>query len=134
MERIWKRTSGAMVLAFALATWSTSSFAVGSAEQRAACTPDVFRLCSSASECRSHRRLPQAAEAESEQALPGGDEFTGRQDVSLIPRCRGSHRIDIINQPRAEERALARVSKDGHRQDHASVHPSRRRAARGAHG
>jgi uncharacterized protein (UPF0333 family) len=48
MERIWKRTSGAMVLAFALATWSTSSFAVGSAEQRAACTPDVFRLCSSA--------------------------------------------------------------------------------------
>jgi hypothetical protein len=33
MERIWKRTSGAMVLAFALATWSTSS---------------MFRLCSSA--------------------------------------------------------------------------------------
>jgi hypothetical protein len=26
---------------------STSSFAIGSAEQRAACTPDVFRLCSS---------------------------------------------------------------------------------------
>ena len=48
MERIWKLTSGAMVLAFALATWSTPSFAIGSAEQRAACTPDVFRLCSSA--------------------------------------------------------------------------------------
>ena len=48
MERIWKRTSGAMALVFALATWSTSSFAIGSAEQRAACTPDVFRLCSSA--------------------------------------------------------------------------------------
>jgi hypothetical protein len=55
MERIWKRASGAMVrsmvlstvLALALATWSTSSFAIGSAEQRAACTPDVFRLCSS---------------------------------------------------------------------------------------
>jgi hypothetical protein len=55
MERIWKRTSGAMVpsmvlstvLALALATWSTASFAIGSAEQRAACTPDVFRLCSS---------------------------------------------------------------------------------------
>jgi hypothetical protein len=47
MERICKRTSGAMVLAFALTTWSTSSFAIGSAEQRAACTPDVFRLCSS---------------------------------------------------------------------------------------
>jgi hypothetical protein len=55
MERIWKRASGAMVLsmvlsmvlALALTTWSTSSFAIGSAEQRAACTPDVFRLCSS---------------------------------------------------------------------------------------
>jgi hypothetical protein len=48
MERIWKRSSGAMALAFALAAWSTPGFAVGSAEQRAACTPDVFRLCSSA--------------------------------------------------------------------------------------
>jgi hypothetical protein len=47
MERIWKRASGATVLALALATWSTASFAIGSAEQRAACTPDVFRLCSS---------------------------------------------------------------------------------------
>jgi hypothetical protein len=49
MERIWKRASGAMVLStvLALANWSTSSFAIGSAEQRAACTPDVFRLCSS---------------------------------------------------------------------------------------
>jgi hypothetical protein len=48
MERICKRSSGAVVLAFALAIWSTSSFAIGSAEHRAACTPDVFRLCSSA--------------------------------------------------------------------------------------
>ncbi len=48
MERICKRISGALLLAFALTTWSTSSFAIGSAEQRAACTPDVFRLCSSA--------------------------------------------------------------------------------------
>jgi hypothetical protein len=49
MERIWKRGSGAMVLStvLALTTWSTSSFAIGNAEQRAACTPDVFRLCSS---------------------------------------------------------------------------------------
>jgi hypothetical protein len=48
MERIWKLSSGAMVVCLALATWPTSSFAIGSAEQRAACTPDVFRLCSSA--------------------------------------------------------------------------------------
>ena len=35
-----------LVLAAALATFSTSSFAIGTAEQRAACTSDVFRLCS----------------------------------------------------------------------------------------
>src|SRR5207302_3174607 len=34
-----------------------------------------------------------------------------------------------INQPRPEERALARVSKDGHKRDRASGHPSRRRFA-----
>jgi hypothetical protein len=47
MGRIFKLTSGSVVLALALATFSTSSFAIGTAEQRAACTPDVFRLCSS---------------------------------------------------------------------------------------
>ena len=34
-----------------------------------------------------------------------------------------------IYQPRPEERALARVSKDGHKRDRASGHPSRRRFA-----
>jgi hypothetical protein len=34
-------------LALALATFSTSSFALGTAEQPAACTPDAFRLCGS---------------------------------------------------------------------------------------
>src|SRR4030088_1045200 len=38
-----------------------------------------------------------------------------------------SHRH--INPPRPEELALARVSKDGHRRDRASGHPSRRRFA-----
>ena len=47
MGRICKLTSGSVVLALALATFSTSSFAVGTPEQRAACTPDAFRLCSS---------------------------------------------------------------------------------------
>ena len=41
-----ERTGKGLVLALALATISTSSFALGTAEQRAACTPDVFRLCS----------------------------------------------------------------------------------------
>jgi hypothetical protein len=34
-----------------------------------------------------------------------------------------------ISQPRPEERALARVSKDGHKRERASGHPSRRRYA-----
>jgi hypothetical protein len=34
-----------------------------------------------------------------------------------------------INEPRPEERALARVSKDGHKRNRASGHPSRRRFA-----
>jgi len=45
MKRIWKLTAGAVALT--LGTWTTSGFALGTAEQRAACTPDVFRLCSS---------------------------------------------------------------------------------------
>jgi hypothetical protein len=48
MGRITKVTSGAFVLAIALVAFSSSSFAVGTAEQRAACTPDALRLCSSA--------------------------------------------------------------------------------------
>jgi hypothetical protein len=47
MKRIWKLTAGSVAFALTLATWTTSSFALGTAEQRAACTPDVFRLCSS---------------------------------------------------------------------------------------
>jgi hypothetical protein len=43
MERI----SRGLALALALATFSTSSYALGTAEQRAACTPDAFRLCGS---------------------------------------------------------------------------------------
>jgi hypothetical protein len=43
MEQIGK----GVVLGLALATISTSGFALGTAEQRATCTPDVFRLCRS---------------------------------------------------------------------------------------
>ena len=41
------RTAVPMVVGFALPCYTTASFALGSAEQRVACTPDVFRLCSS---------------------------------------------------------------------------------------
>jgi hypothetical protein len=47
MKRICTLTSGSVILAFVLATVSTSSFALGTAEQRAACTPDAMRLCAS---------------------------------------------------------------------------------------
>jgi hypothetical protein len=47
MVRISKLMLGSVALAVALVTFSNASFAVGTAEQRAACTPDVFRLCSS---------------------------------------------------------------------------------------
>jgi hypothetical protein len=43
MERI----NRGLALALALAIFPTSSFALGTAEQRAACTPDAFRLCGS---------------------------------------------------------------------------------------
>jgi hypothetical protein len=36
-----------LALALGVLSYSTSSFALGTAEERAACTPDVFRLCSS---------------------------------------------------------------------------------------
>jgi hypothetical protein len=73
MKRIWKMTAGSMAVA-------TSSFALGTAERRAAYTPDVFRLCKLGNpERRPHRRLPQAAEAQSQQALPGSDELADRQ-------------------------------------------------------
>ena len=35
------------MIALAMSFFATAAFAVGTAEQRAACTPDVFRLCSS---------------------------------------------------------------------------------------
>src|SRR5207342_2256610 len=48
---------------------------------------------------------------------------------ALVPRFRGFDYYRHIVEPRPEERALARVSKDGHKQDRASGHPSRRRFA-----
>src|SRR3984893_14956617 len=51
--------------------------------------------------------------------------------IERHPRSCGDMSINIAlsTQPRPEERALARVSKDGHKRDRASGHPSRRRFA-----
>jgi len=40
------RAAVPMVIGLALSSYATASFAVVTAEQRIACTPDVFRLCS----------------------------------------------------------------------------------------
>src|SRR6266478_116706 len=55
---------------------------------------------------------------------PAWDTRAGRPP--LVHRFHGTNHIDIIHQPRPEERALARVSKDGHLRDRARGHPSRR--------
>jgi hypothetical protein len=44
---ILRKKAYPVVIALALSSYASSSFALGSAEQRAACTPDVFRLCAS---------------------------------------------------------------------------------------
>ena len=41
------RAAVPVVVGLALASYATASFALGTAEQRIACTPEVFRLCSS---------------------------------------------------------------------------------------
>jgi hypothetical protein len=41
------RAAVPLVTGLALSSYATTSFALGTAEQRIACTPDVFRLCSS---------------------------------------------------------------------------------------
>ena len=41
------RAAVPMVVGLALSSCASASFALGTAEQRVACTPDVFRLCSS---------------------------------------------------------------------------------------
>ncbi|MGH6846245.1 MAG: hypothetical protein ACREC0_02050 [Methylocella sp.] len=41
------RAAVPLVAGLALSSYATATFALGTAEQRIACTPDVFRLCSS---------------------------------------------------------------------------------------
>src|SRR5258708_9571571 len=55
-----------------------------------------------------------------------------RLNGKLVQRFHGTNHVDILHQPRSEERAPeplskdARVSKDGHKRDRARGHPSRR--------
>ncbi len=70
----------------------------------------------------SRKRAPTSPHTRGEvnaAVLCGG--FACADGLYLVHRFRSSNHIDIINQPRPEERALARVSKDGHRQGRATA-------------
>jgi hypothetical protein len=60
---------GALLLVFGLVSYSTSSNALGTSEERAACTPDVFRLCSS--EIPSVSKIIACMKAKKAQLSPG---------------------------------------------------------------
>jgi hypothetical protein len=44
---VLRKLTRPLMVGLALSCFATASFALGTADQRAACTPDVFRLCSS---------------------------------------------------------------------------------------
>jgi hypothetical protein len=60
---------GASVLALGLLSYSTASIALGTAEERAACTPDVFRLCGS--EIPNVTQIIACLKAKKAQLSPG---------------------------------------------------------------
>jgi hypothetical protein len=62
------RWLGALILAFGLIPYSTSSIASGTEAERAACTPDVFRLCSS--EIPSETKIVACLKAKKAQLNP----------------------------------------------------------------
>jgi len=61
--------AGALIIVFGSLSYSTSSNALGTAAQRAACTPDVFRLCSSS--IPSVSAIIACMEAKKSQLSPG---------------------------------------------------------------
>jgi len=63
------KLSFAIVLVAAMTSFATQSFALGSAEERAACTPDVFRLCSS--EIPNVDRIVACMKRETPRLSPG---------------------------------------------------------------
>lgn len=44
---VLRKVTRPVMVGLALSCFATASFALGTSEERAACTPDVFRLCSS---------------------------------------------------------------------------------------
>ena len=61
--------ASALIIVLGSLSYSTSSDALGTAEQRAACTPDVFRLCSSS--IPSVSAIIACMEAKKSQLSPG---------------------------------------------------------------
>lgn len=64
------RAAVPMVVGLALSSYATASFALGTAEQRVACTPDVFRLCSSEiPNVRAHHLVHEGQQGQPEPGL-----------------------------------------------------------------
>ena len=61
--------ASALIIVLGSLSYSTSSDALGTAEQRAACTPDVFRLCSAS--IPSVSAIIACMEAKKSQLSPG---------------------------------------------------------------
>ena len=90
----------------------------------------------------SEKDLPLMGKQELDNLVQIGKlkaEAASRQELDGMPASARRGLVDVqnesietdsrINRSRPEERALARVSKDGHKRDRASSHPSRRRFA-----
>ena len=79
------RTRRTSTVGLFLALFATSSaFALGTPEQRKACTPDVYRLCAGEIPNARHHGLPATAKGEFERGLQG--------DVRAVTASAGSCR------------------------------------------
>lgn len=88
--RSFVRPSASLCLLFAIA-WPVPSFSQGTAEQRQACTPDVFRLCSA--------------------FIPSVDDITAclrERNSDLSDACRQAIRLEIKQPPSVKDGAGGR--------------------------
>jgi hypothetical protein len=79
--------TSALILVFGSLWYSTSSNALGTSSERAACTPDVFRLCSSA--IPSVSAIIACMEAKKSQLSPGcRAAFNGPEQPKRVSKTR----------------------------------------------
>ena len=86
-------SSRAIVVAFALATSATACFAEGTEAQRQACTPDVFRLCSSA--IPSVDRIVACLKTNRTKLSPACSAVFGTQTASATRSLASPEEVDL---------------------------------------